>query len=213
MRVAILVRVSSKSDRQDYSRQISDLQAVATRNGWTVVKTVTAKVSATKTRIRSREDIAEIYELVEKKLIDKVLVTELTRIGRKAKEIREVYEYLHENGISIFVQSLGLDTGAKEPMQRAINSIILAILSEFAELETVQLSQRIKSGLDEAVKKGKQLGRPEGTTDNLAYKLETIPEYKTAKTKLEKGLSLRETAAVTGLAVNTVKRIKDFLTN
>jgi DNA invertase Pin-like site-specific DNA recombinase len=212
MRVAILVRVSSKSERQDYTRQISDLTAVAVRNDWNIVKTITAKVSATKTRLSAREDIAELFELVEKKAVDKVLVTEITRIGRKAKEIRDVYERLTEKGIGIYIQSIGLDTGAKEPMQKAIASMMLTVMSEFAELETVQLSQRIRSGLEEAKRKGKTLGRPEGTTDNLAYKIENVPEYKTAKGKLEKGLSLRETAAVTGLAVNTVKRIKDFIT-
>ena len=56
MKVAILVRVSSKSERQDYERQIQDLTAIAKKNNWEVVKIVTAKVSATKTRLSARED-------------------------------------------------------------------------------------------------------------------------------------------------------------
>lgn len=208
MKVAILVRVSSKSDRQDYDRQISDLTIVARRNKWEVVKIVKAKVSATKTRLTAREDIAELFELVASNQIQKVLVTELTRIGRRAKEIREVYEYLQESGVSIFIQSLGLDTGAKGPFQKAINSIILTILSELAELETVRLSQRIKSGMKEAAKKGKLAGRPKGTKDDIQEKIKSNEKYAKAARKLNEGLSLRDVAATAGVSVNTVRKIK-----
>lgn len=208
MKVAILVRVSSKSERQDYDRQISDLTAVARRNKWEVVKIVAAKVSATKTRLTAREDIAELFELVATKQIQKILVTELTRIGRRAKEIREVYEFLQDSNVSIFIQSLGLDTGAKGPFQKAINSIILTILSELAELETVRLSQRIKSGMAEARKKGRLPGRKKGSTDNMTKKIKSKPKYKTAAKKLKEGLSLRDAASSAGVSVNTVRKIK-----
>lgn len=213
MKVAILVRVSSKSDRQDYDRQISDLTAVAKRNKWQVVKIVATKVSATKTKLTAREDIAELFDLVSSNQIQKVLVTELTRIGRRAKEIREVYEYLQESGVSIFIQSLGLDTGVKGPFQKAINSIILTILSELAELETVRLSQRIKSGMKEAAKKGKLAGRPKGSKDDMQEKIRRNPKYKTAAKKLKEGLSLRDAAATAGVSVNTVRKIKGALDN
>ena len=54
MNVVILVRVSSKSERQDYERQIQDLTSIAKKNKWDVVKIVTAKVSATKTKLSAR---------------------------------------------------------------------------------------------------------------------------------------------------------------
>ncbi len=211
MNVAILVRVSSESDRQDYDRQISDLSAVAKKNKWTVVKIIMAKISATKTRLSAREDIAELYDLVGQGAIKKVLVTELTRLGRMAKEIRSVYEYLGDNGISIFIQSLGLDTGAKGPFQKAINNIIITILAEIAELETVRLSSRIKSGMEEARRQGKTIGRPKGSTTDIQQQIRTNPKYKRATKALRDGLSLRKTAAFSGISVNTVRKIKDTL--
>lgn len=211
MNVAILVRVSSESDRQDYDRQISDLSAVAKKNKWTVVKIITAKISATKTRLSAREDIAELYDLVAQGAIKKVLVTELTRLGRMAKEIRNVYEYLGNNGISIFIQSLGLDTGAKGPFQKAINNIIITILAEIAELETVRLSSRIKSGMEEARRKGKTIGRPKGSVLDIHQQIKKNSKYKRAATALRDGLSLRKTAAFSGLSVNTVRKIKGTL--
>lgn len=208
MKVAILVRVSSKSNRQDYDRQISDLKAIAKKNNWTVVKIVTAKISATKTRLSARQDIAELYDLVEARAIEKVLVTELSRLGRMAKEIREVYEFLQESKIAIFIQSLGLDTGSKGAFQKSINNIIVTILSEIAELETVRLSERIKSGMKEARKKGIVIGRPKGSTSDMMVLIQSNPKYKTAAKALREGLSLRKTAAFAGISVNTVRKIK-----
>jgi len=208
MKVAILVRVSSKSERQDYERQIQDLTSIAKKNKWEVVKIVTAKVSATKTRLSSREDIAEIYELVETKAVQKVLVTELTRLGRVAKEIREVYEFLAKNNIAIFIQSLGLDTGAKGAFQKAINNIIITILAEIAELETVRLSERIKSGMREARRKGIKVGRPKGVKADMKELIKTNAKYKSAAKALKEGLSLRKTAAFAGISINTVRKIK-----
>lgn len=221
MNVVILVRVSSDSDRQDYDRQINDLTTVANHNKWNIVKVITAKVSATKTRLSAREDIAELYELVEQGRIQKVLITELTRLGRKAKEIREVYEYLGDKGISMFIQSLGLDTGAKGAFQKAINNIIITILAEIAELETVRLSHRIKSGMEEARRKGIKIGRPLMPIDekekevrqleNIRIKIKTNPQYKRAAKALGEGLSLRKTAAFAELSVNTIREIKKVL--
>lgn len=208
MKVAILVRVSSKSDRQDYDRQISDLKAIAKKNNWTIMKIVTAKISATKTKLSARQDIAELFELVETKAIQKVLVTELSRLGRMAREIRAVYEFLQNNGIAIFIQSLGLDTGAKGAFQKSINNIIITILAEIAELETVRLSERIKSGMREARKKGATLGRPKGSKTDMRSRIKSNPKYKKAAKALKEGLSLRKTAAFAEISVNTVRKIK-----
>ena len=211
MQVALLVRVSSKSDRQDFQRQISDLTHVAKRNGWEIVATIKAKISATKTRLSAREDIAELFELVTKQEVQKVLVTEITRIGRRAKEVREVVEFLESNNVSLYIESSGLDTGSKNPMQKAITNIFLTMLAEFAELETVRLSQRIKSGMKEARKKGRIPGRPKGSKEDMQEKIKNNPKYRTAVKKLREGLSLRDTAASAGVSVNTVRKIKEVV--
>ncbi len=162
-------------------------------------------------RLTAREDIAALYELVEQGRIQKVLVTELTRLGCKSKEIREVYDYLGESGISLFIQSLGLDTGSKGAFQKAINNIIVTILAEIAELETVRLSQRIKSRMKDAKRKGKVIGRPEGRTDDMVEKIKTHEQYKRAARSLKEGLSIRKTAAYVGISINTVRKIKSAI--
>ena len=82
-----------------------------------------------------------------------MLVAKKSQKGRVYKEIYKVVNQPLENNVSIFIQFLGLDTGAKTAFQKSINNIFLTIMSEFAQLETVQLSDRIKSGMEEAKKK------------------------------------------------------------
>lgn len=151
MKVAILIRVSSKSDRQDHDRQICDLIAIAQKN---------------------------------------------------EREIREMYEYLMGEGISIHTVAR-MDTGGRGAFPKAINNIIVTILAEIAELETVRLSQRIKPGMDEARQKGKVIGGPKGTTGDIGERLKTNPKYRRAAKALRDGPSLRKTAAV-----NTAMKIR-----
>ena len=113
--------------------------------------------------------------------------------------------------IAIFIQSLALDTGAKGAFQKAINNIIITILAEIAELETVRLSERIKSGMREARRKGIKVGRPKGVKADMKELIKTNAKYKSAAKALKEGLSLRKTAAFAGISINTVRKIKTVL--
>ncbi len=218
MNVAILVRVSSKGDRQDTERQINDLTKIANEKKWNIVKVIKAKVSATKTRINNRKDIAEIYDLANAKKIDKVLVTEITRIGRKAKEIRDTIEDLRDKNVGVFIQTLHIDTllqddGTQSELQKKMSemavNIILTILGELAEVEALRLSNRILSGLETAKKNGVILGRPEGSK---LKNNDFIKKHSKVVRKLNEGkMSIREIAKICEVSPFTVQKAKKIL--
>lgn len=218
MNVAILVRVSSKGDRQDTERQINDLTKIANEKKWNIVKVIKAKVSATKTRINNRKDIAEIYDLANAKKIDKVLVTEITRIGRKAKEIRDTIEDLRDKNVGVFIQTLHIDTllqddGTQSELQKKMSemalNIILTILGELAEVESLRLSNRILSGLETAKKNGVILGRPEGSK---LKNNDFIKKHSKVVRKLNEGkMSIREIAKICEVSPFTVQKAKKIL--
>ncbi len=81
-------------------------------------------------------------------------------------------------------------------------------MTEIAEQETARLSERIKSGLREAKSKGKVFGRPKGSTVDIHHTIENNAQYKSAAWLLKKDVSLRTTAALAGIAINTVRKIK-----
>lgn len=70
---------------------------------------------------------------------------------------------------------------------------------------TETMRERIKSGLAEARRQGKQLGRPKAS----GYTRETLlGQHKDIVRLLNEGQSIRHTAKITGKGVSTVQRVK-----
>ena len=78
-------------------------------------------------------------------------------------------------------------------------------MAEFARNETEQLSQRVKSGLAEARRKGKFLGRPKGWRQSEQVFLK---RHEDIVRHLGKGLSSRTIRKVIGRSPTTVQKVK-----
>jgi DNA invertase Pin-like site-specific DNA recombinase len=89
--IAIFVRVSSKN--QDYERQLSDLTAYAVKHNFQIVQKIEEVVSASKTKAEHRKAIKDLLELAASGKVRKILVTEISRLGRKPIEFLKIVEY------------------------------------------------------------------------------------------------------------------------
>lgn len=203
MKAIIYVRVSSI--QQDYHRQIHDLETVAKARGWSVLDVITEKVSGVS---KTRTGIDKLMRLVESKTVDKVLVTEISRLGRKTLEILTLIDRISSYGVSIYIHNYSVETLQPNGKRNPMVSMMLTILSEFATMERDNTIDRIQSGLAHAKKKGVRLGRPAGTSKDRNTLLE---QYKGVVKSLKKGLSIRESAKVNDVAVNTVMKVKRVL--
>jgi DNA invertase Pin-like site-specific DNA recombinase len=85
---------------------------------------------------------------------------------------------------------------------------MLALLAEMARNEAETISERINSGLAEARRKGKKLGRPEGSGYTPE---ELLGQHKDIIKALKAGQSVRNAAKVTGKGASTVQRVKAAL--
>ena len=83
-KAVIFVRVSKKE--QDYQRQVEDLRAVAQHQGVQVVAEISEKISGAK-RNQDRAGIQQLLELSRRGVIQKVLVSEFSRLGRSTVEV------------------------------------------------------------------------------------------------------------------------------
>jgi DNA invertase Pin-like site-specific DNA recombinase len=204
-KAAIFVRVSKQS--QDYERQIHDLTAYAERQGYKVVKTIAEKVSGAKSN-DERHGITELLSLAASGGIQKVLVTEVSRLGRRTSEILKILEELSDRGVSVYAQNYNLETLTPDRKRNPIASLLFTLLAEFSRLERETLVERINSGLAEARRKGKTLGRPTGTTkDDEQFLKENAPVVRL----LKQDFSYRQVAKLAGVSVNTVRKVKSFL--
>lgn len=200
--VAILVRVSSQ--KQQTARQISDLTAFASSSGYQVVElceeTVSGRVSADQ-----RTGLQRVEELARQGKIKKVLVHEISRIGRRNSVTHKFVENLLEMGVSLYWHQQRIETLLPSGKRNPAAGIMLALLSEMALAETETLRERILSGLSEAKKKGVKLGRPAGTTTSTS---EFLKKHKEIVRLLATHQSIRNAAKISGKGISTVQKVK-----
>lgn len=209
MSAVIFVRVSRRD--QDYQRQLQDLRAAAASMGVEVVQEIAEKISGA-TRNQEREGIQKLLSLARQGKIEKILVQEVSRLGRSTVEVLQVVEELTDIGVSVYVQNFGIETlkkGRDGKLHRnPVAQFLFTMLAEFARLERETLRERILSGMEEARRKGKKIGRPEGSQkEALTY----LQDYPSVVRNLKQGFSLRQTAKLCDVAVNTVRKVKSAI--
>lgn len=199
--VAILVRVSTQ--KQETDRQRTELEAAASAKGWTVVEVIEEQgVSGSS---QTRRGLDRVLELAEAKKIRKVLVHEVSRIGRRNGVVHAFLDRLDDLGVSLYWHAQGIETRLDNGKRNPAAGIMLALLSEMARAEKETLVERINSGLAEARRKGKVLGRPVGST---TAPVDLIAKHDDIVRSLKAGKPLRDIAARTGKGISTVKRVK-----
>ncbi|WP_210521594.1 recombinase family protein [Hymenobacter terricola] len=204
--VALFARVSKEA--QDFGRQLVDTQRHADRAGRVVVATIAEKLSGSRNSRARRPDLDQLYDLARAGHIKEVLVTELSRLGRRARETRKVVEDLGDWGVSVFALNIQLGyllpDGKVNPMAR----LVMTVLMEVDEMETERMGHRIKSGQAVAFAAGAQKGRPVGTTQNVQ---KLLAKYPKVVKHLQNGLPMRDIAVLAKCSSNTVLKVKAAL--
>ena len=205
VKTVIFARVSTSI--QEYDRQISELTALAKSNGWSVEAVFAEKVSGAKAN-SSRTELLNMISYVEANHIDKVLVTELSRLGRDTLQVLEVIEMLNGKGISLYIQNYNIETLTKEGKVNAMSQFLITILAEVARMERKTIRERVESGYKNFRANGGKVGRKVGYQKSESMmKEQYIEEIKL----LKKGYSLRNIAMITGTSINTIRKCKSLI--
>ena len=197
--VAILVRVSSSLQETD--RQVSELTTYAKSKGYNIVEVLREKISGTADQ-DEREGLNQALELARTGKIKKVLVHEVSRIARRNSIAHKFVETLEDYGVSLYWAAQSIETLLPSGRRNPAAGIMLALMAEMARNELEVLKMRVRSGIEEARRKGVKLGRPVGTTEDLLKKHQDIVR------NLKNGQSVRNTGKITGKGFSTVQRVK-----
>ncbi len=204
MRVVIFARVSTAI--QEYDRQVNELSALAVANGWNVEGIFTEKVSGAKKNVE-RTELMKMVQFVETNNINKILVTELSRLGRNTLQVLEVIELLNSKGISLYIQNYGIETLTKDGEVNPMSQFLITILAEVARMERKTIRERIASGYTNFINNGGKVGRKVGYRKSEEQMKE---QYAKEIQLLKKGLSLRNISAITSTSVNTLRKLKEI---
>lgn len=116
--------------------------------------------SGTKT---DRPEFLKLIDIVQEG--DTIVVTEVSRLTRSTKHLCEILQIVQDRKLRILIGSFSVDCRSDDidPMTKGM----LMMWGVFSEMERDIISQRVKSGMKNAVAKGKRIGRPETTTETL----------------------------------------------
>lgn len=202
-RVCLFLRVSS--DKQSYARQLTELSSYCDTKSYEIVHTIATVISG-RVRHHQREDVQELLMNARSNKFDKVVVTEVSRLGRNAADIKYILDTLHGYGVSVVFKNLGIESLENGVSTFAV-SVILAIYAEVCQEETRILSERIRSGLNHARQTGKKLGRPEGSMSDQ----ELLKKYPRLVEDINRGISIRKCEKIHDVSARTVIKVKKCL--
>ena len=190
-RAVLYCRVSTAD--QSCERQERDLAAFARRAGYELVGIY--KETASGVRL-DRAERRKVMALAQRREIDAVLVTELSRWGRSTTDLLATLKELEARRVSLVALN-GMTFDLVTPHGRMMATVLAGI----AEFERELIQERIRSGIAAAKARGKRLGRQPGQrpkSDRLAPKVLAL---------ITQGRSYRLVGREVGLSKNTVADI------
>ena len=180
-------RCSTNEDKQDINRQIRELKDAGAEEVVFEYEHGDAKV---KKELHMLLDVATEG--------DTIITLEVSRLSRSTQQLCEIIDVIRKKKLRlVIVGSITIDcrNGQTDPMSEAF----LQMAGVFSQLELAMIRARVKSGMENAKSKGKRIGRPQTTKEDIPTVF-----YKHYPAFVAGAMNLTELARVCGLSRPTV---------
>ena len=140
---------------QDLNRQVRELKAAGAEEIITEREHGDARV---------KQNLDMLLEMTKEG--DTIITLEVSRLSRSTQQLCEIINIIKQKHLRlIIVSSITVDcrSGSIDPMSQAF----IQMSGIFAELELSILRARVKSGMANAREKGRRIGRPKTTKDDI----------------------------------------------
>ena len=179
-RVVIYARVST--NEQNCDRQVAELEQVVKNNNWELVDTYIDEGYSRTTTTRPELDRMMKDAFVRK--FEMVITLELSRLGSSLKHMIEIVDKFKEKKIQLFIVNQQIDTSS------ATGYMFFSIMTSIANYERELISERVKSGLENARRKGIVLGRKTNLTPEVEEQIIQLKSEGVGYNTLAKRLSV-----------------------
>ena len=148
-------RCSTNEGKQDINRQVRELKAAGAEVVYLEYEHGDAKVKSQQQAMFAESEAG-----------DTIIVLEVSRLARSTQQLCEIIEIIRAKHLRlVIVGSITLDcrNGQADPMSEAF----LQMAGVFSQLELSMIRARVRSGMENAKAKGKKIGRPQVTADDV----------------------------------------------
>ena len=187
-------RCSTNETKQDINRQVRELKSAGAEEIFLEYEHGDAKVKS-----------QQIQMFTQSQAGDTIVTLEVPRLARSTQQLCEIIERVREKRLClVIVGSITLDCreGQADPMSEAF----LQMAGVFSQLELAMIRARVRSGVANARAKGRPIGRPQTTKDNIpAIFLRHYPAYKSGH------LNISELSRVCDLSRTTIYKYLSLL--
>ena len=180
-------RCSTNETKQDINRQVRELKAAG-------AETIYLEYEHGDSKVKSQQEAMFATAMPG----DIIITLEVPRLARSTQQLCEIIEKVREKRLRlVIVGSITLDCreGRADPMSEAF----LQMAGVFSQLELAMIRERVRSGMANAKAKGKQIGRPRLTVEDIpANFIRHYPAYQKGQ------LNVSELARVCDMSRTTV---------
>jgi DNA invertase Pin-like site-specific DNA recombinase len=197
MKAVIYARVSTKDGRQDVENQLRQLREYAHTQQWTVEREYIDHASGKRS---DREQLVQMLTGASRRDFDVLLFWSLDRLSREG--VLETLNYLQR--LSLYGVSYRSLTEQYLDSTGIFREAVIGILAAVAKQERIRISERTIAGLQRAREQGRIGGRPKAEDDfKLVRRVDAL--------RVE-GKSIRQIAAIAGIAPSTVQKLVKQIT-
>ena len=148
-------RCSTTEEKQDINRQIRELKAAGADEVIFEYEHGDAKV---------KQNLHMLLDAATEG--DTIITLEVSRLSRSTQQLCEIIDIIRQKRLRlVIVGSIMIDcrNGQTDPMSEAF----LQMAGVFSQLELAMIRARVRSGMANAKAKGKKVGRPQTTKDDI----------------------------------------------
>ena len=180
-------RCSTNESKQDINRQIKELKAAGADEVIFEYEHGDA---------RTKKELNMLLELAQAG--DTIITLEVSRLSRSTQQLCELIDIIRAKRLRLVIMgSITIDCreGKADPMSEAF----LQMAGVFSQLELAMIRARVKSGMENAKAKGKKIGRPTTTKEDIPAVF-----FKHYAIFMEGKMNVSELARICGLSRPTV---------